>query len=260
MRRPGRGRSRSSASRSNVLLCPGLLFSSKRYEDMRRELLKLGHPRVEVLPVKSWDWLPSLLLGEPFGWYLDRMEGLAADLLEDSSVLSVVGHSAGGWLSRIWLSGETYNGKRYNNNSVETLLTLGTPHLSVEEYPFGRVKESRRGEEGLAMSKSARSSSLQFANEFAGAPKLLAQGCEVVCVAGSAVDGSEGDWLTQTSYKSTCRAYEGVDGDGVCPVESAILPGCSESLVVRDVGHGPSNLRPWYGSPLVVGEWDLLLR
>ena len=57
-----------------------------------------------------------------------------------------MGHSAGGWIARILLCGERYQGVRYARCSqVHTLVTLGTPHQSLERYPFGRVEVSRGG-------------------------------------------------------------------------------------------------------------------
>ena len=250
---PGSGSPPSTRPRrSNVVIAPGLLFSAKDYRGLRARLLALGHPRVETLPVSSWEWAPSLLLGAPFTWYLDKLDRLARDLA-DEGVVSVVGHSAGGWLARIWLASEVYNGKAYRAGSldVEALVTLGTPHLSVEEYPFGRVRERRRGEKA-AMSEKARGSSLCFANEFASAEAI---GVKVVSVAGKSAEAN-GSWFARASYRATCRRGD-VVGDGVTPVESALLSG-ADHLVLDGVTHGPSTPM-WYGDDKVVEKWDALL-
>ena len=52
-----------------------------------------------------------------------------------------VGVSAGGWLARLALGSVPYNGEVFNlAPKVHTLVTLGTPHLSLEDYPFGRAE------------------------------------------------------------------------------------------------------------------------
>jgi hypothetical protein len=59
---------------------------------------------------------------------------------------------------------------------------------------------------------------------------------------------------------STSYAYRrlygngAVWGDGLVPVEVALLPG-SRALVLDGVGHGPILGRPWYGTADVVRRW-----
>lgn len=54
-----------------------------------------------------------------------------------------VGVSAGGWIPRIALGPHTYDGKVWHlSDLVGVLLTLGTPHKSLEAYPFGRKQVS----------------------------------------------------------------------------------------------------------------------
>lgn len=260
---------RSQATRSNVLIAPGLLYNWTDYDPLREALLSLGHPVVETVRVSALEWAPSLFLGSSFTWYLRKLDRLASDLLlldEDPSSssrsLSIVGHSAGGWLARIWLGNEAYDGDVYDGGArtgTETLITLGAPHNSVEEYPFGRVEERRAGE-GAKMSEGARTSSLRFSNEFCGAGAL--GGAKLVCVAGqsSVEDGGLGAWFTRASYRATC-GREDVQGDGTVPVESAILEGSHDSLVLRGAAHGPGGGKGklWYGDAPFVEEWDKLL-
>jgi hypothetical protein len=114
---------------------------------------------------------------------------------------------------------------------VERLITLGTPHIvrgTQRLAPISRVN-------GL----------------FPGALHAEA-GLRYLSVAGSAIDG--------TSSLKARRNYERfvedgrVEGDGVVPVEAALLPG-SESLVVDGVGHN-RRLGRWYGSDgETVGQW-----
>jgi len=52
-----------------------------------------------------------------------------------------VGVSAGGWLARLALGSVPYYGVEFGLSPlVHTLVTLGTPHQSLEAYPFGRAE------------------------------------------------------------------------------------------------------------------------
>ena len=61
--------------------------------------------------------------------------------------LCVVGHSAGGWLARLWIArrAETRTARFTEGPRVKTLLTLGTPHELPRGVPIpGRVPEQRQ--------------------------------------------------------------------------------------------------------------------
>ena len=48
---------------------------------------------------------------------------------EPQGRVALIGHSAGGWISRAYLSSREYGGKRYKGHKlVHSLITLGTPH------------------------------------------------------------------------------------------------------------------------------------
>lgn len=61
--------------------------------------------------------------------------------------------------------------------------------------------------------------------------------------------------FAHSSYLANC-GHGDVEGDGVCPVETALLPG-AEHVVWPGIWHtekGPGKL--WYGSEQVVEWWD----
>ena len=146
------------------------------------------------------------------------------------------------------MGNEKYNGVTYGHEAmVERLITLGTPHLSVEKYPFGRVRERRRGERP-SLSEGARGSSLMFTNECYPTAAAF-RGVETLCVVGQV----EAETVAG-SYKATCGETEGVEGDGVCPIKSALLPG-AEELVIPGVYHSPGGEGKWYGDEAIVDLW-----
>jgi len=128
--------------------------------------------------------------------------------------IALIGHSAGGWISRIYLSERSYGGKSYcGQDLIHTLVTLGTPHLKVASPAF----------EGIS-----------WANEEPVLPiKQLAVG-------GTGFKGDEWGALTRSSYAFCCAdGSDGTqyDGDGVTPLNSAIAWKGAQQLCVQNVTH-----------------------
>jgi len=130
-----------------LLILPGFLSGSDNYIPLREELRRRGY-QCEIVDVRARDWAPTFF-GGGFNFYLDKLDEAVkalCDSVEDARPVRLIGHSAGGWLARLWMGGEIYNGKKYDGASrVSTLVCLGTPHYSQEKYPFGRVPETRVG-------------------------------------------------------------------------------------------------------------------
>mmetsp|Transcript_13490 Transcript_13490/g.18090 ORF Transcript_13490/g.18090 Transcript_13490/m.18090 type:complete len:338 (+) Transcript_13490:118-1131(+) len=149
--------------------------------------------------------------------------------------ICLVGHSAGGWISRVYLSNRPYYGKAYKgSNYVHSLVTLGTPHLEAPANPAFR--------------------DVQWCNR------------ESLPIRGIAVAGV-GSWShlsglwTKHSY-AFCGAQQDeeennlIDGDGMTPVHSALaMKGKHvQRVTLNDVTHYPWKKR-WYGDDDVVDSW-----
>lgn len=219
-----RRRVAATLSASAVLVCPGFLFSSQQYAELVSDLRAEGFT-AEVVQTSLLDWAP-VLAGHSFEWYLARLDALLQRLHAQHGRVALVGHSAGGWIARILLGTEPYQGARYGRAAqVHTLLTLGTPHLSTEAYPFGRAKVGARlalGEAGICCIEQSsrhasrelpdvcapsikqeslagpnladvpppvRESSLKFANYFYPTAQSLGSDVRVVCACGQAIRG-----------------------------------------------------------------------
>ena len=177
---------------------------------------------------------------------------------------------------------------------VHSLLTLGTPHLSIEQYPFGRAEEALQISDPSVPS-AVRGSSLKFANHFYPRGDCF-PGVRMTCAVGSSVRGRD-IWGRQTSrvfsssgggvpgavwqdpwgspaqpgsrwdeyfayegYKSGCGRGD-VEGDGVTPVSIAHLPGAAENVVFNGVWHQQRQRagQLWYGDDVVVKVWQRYL-
>jgi pimeloyl-ACP methyl ester carboxylesterase len=208
-----------------IILVGGIASWPWRYREFARILREISGSEVYVAPITPLDWLLGRVRG--YGQLVFEVAS-AVDraLLESGSGKAVlVGHSAGGIACRVYIGGDPpYGGRRYSGHRrVSHLITLGSPHVVAER-------------ESLAP--------ISYVSElFPGALHARA-GLEYLSVAGAAADGG-------TSSRAR-RRYERlvedgrVAGDGVVPVESALLPG-SQAIVLDDVYHSPY-YGLWYGS------------
>lgn len=164
--------------------------------------------------------------------------------------IAVIGHSAGGWISRAYLSNRSYGGKIYGGQRyVHSLVTLGTPHGTAPGPAFEGIK---------------------WCNQETTSP------VRSLAVGGTGFNGGEWGALTQGAYAFCCP--EGTDGttytgDGVTPIQSAIaLPGAEKltldgvthfcwsdvfggSFVAPELTEDHKEGRPWYGSEGVIEKW-----
>jgi len=169
--------------------------------------------------------------------------------------IALIGHSAGGWIGRIYLSERLYGGKAYKGQElVHTLVTLGSPHLPVVSPAF----------EGIS-----------WVNEEPILP------IRQLAVGGTGFKGDEWGALTKSSYAFCCAdGSDGTqyDGDGVTPVHSAVAWKGAQQRIVENVTHfcwadvwGSSLIapeltedhknggHPWYGDDVVLDEWATFL-
>lgn len=237
-----------TGSLPSVLILPGLGNSDEDYAALASALVTVGHRAVSVAPVARWDWfrnarglvLPAYWRGtltpDPtLLWYFERVDEALSELGNAKS--AIIGHSAGGWLARAYLSARPASEK-----CISALVTLGTPHAPP---PAGSFDQTR----GLLT---------YVANEC-----TLAGSVRAVCVAGAGVrgkrpgNGSVAESVAFYSYRALCGAGE-VDGDGVIPLEAAFFPG-AERVIVPACGHSMVGGRAWYGSPGPMDAWRQFL-
>jgi len=226
-----------------TVILPGYLASAQPYQEMEQALVAAGFPAVTV-PLRRRDWLPTIG-GRSVINIIQSLDATAQRAMVDygCNQINLVGHSAGGWISRIYIGEHSYDVHasdrlrtlpRSARTHVKTLLTLGTPHRSQERW-------TRKN--------------LDFVNE--QYPGAFYPDVKYVCVAGKSVEGERNNWFTFNSYKIT--GGEGNTwGDGVVPVSAAHLEG-AENITLPDVLHSPRAGEKWYGSSSVVDVWDQYL-
>jgi len=176
---------------------------------------------------------------------------------EPMGKVALIGHSAGGWICRAYLSDRNYGGKSYGGNQlVHSLITLGSPHGNAPGAAFKGVE--------WVNSEIMDSSS----------------GFRALAVGGTGYKGDSSGQLTQGAYSFCCPDGSNgseYDGDGVTPIQSALamkeyVPH-ADTMVLDDVGHfcwsdvfGGETVapdltkyhregRPWYGDDVIVEKW-----
>jgi hypothetical protein len=133
----------------------------------------------------------------------------------------------------VYIGGDPpYGGRRYSGHRrVERLITLGTPHS---------VRDTKR----LA--------SITRVNDLFPGALHADTGLRYLSVAGNALDGASSAKVRKRYERFVEDGSAG--GDGIVPIEAALLPG-SENVVVDGVHHN-RRLGLWYGSDReTVGRW-----
>lgn len=216
------------------VILPGYLAGSQDYETMAKHLNSKGFVSV-IVPLKWWEWLPTVG-GRSVVPIIDRLDATVKQVLQtyNTDKVNIIGHSAGGWLARIYLGERPYYNRVWQAKDwVSHLVTLGTPHISKEPW----TKKN-----------------LGFVNE--NYPGAFYQNIKYVCVAGKAVSGKD-NWLAYQSYSLTCGDGDAW-GDGITPIEAAHLPGAN-NITIPSATHSPKR-PPWYGTETIIDRWVDSLR
>ena len=226
-----------------TVILPGYLASAQPYKEMEAALAKYGFPAVTV-PLRRRDWLTTVG-GRSVIDIIQALDATAQQAMNEHGCnkINLIGHSAGGWISRIYLGESPYDVHvsdlnrtlpRPARSHVKTLLTLGTPHRSEERW-------TKRY--------------LDFVNNTY--PGAFYDDVKYVCIAGKSIMGKKADWFTFNSYRLTVGQGD-VWGDGVVPVAAANLEGAHNITLEEDV-HSPRKDADWYGLSSVVEQWQCWL-
>ena len=218
-----------------VVILGGFLITEEAYQPMAEALRLSGVEHVVVVPVSRFDWL---LTSWGFGWrrVLDRVAAAVDALqpLSESGQVTLVGHSSGGVMLRLYLSDELFQARRYGGSErCNRLVTLGSPHQAIRATPL-RARVDRRF------------------------PGCHHTGVDYVAVAGALdLSDSTASAFSRRSASGSYKSIVGdaaVAGDGLVPVSSALLKD-ARPLVLNTTAHGGLFGTCWYGSPERVQSW-----
>jgi pimeloyl-ACP methyl ester carboxylesterase len=210
------------------------------YLKMARDLEDVTSLRAIGVPLMPWDW------------WMARQAGDASNLLqklEETVVWArrrfqadrfiLVGHSAGGVLSRLYLSEQAVWGRVYAGvRHVTALITLGSPHCGDREGDIGwyPADEANRLVPGTPYADRVR----------------------YRAIAGRCLQGRQDGGYKERRAFHSYRFFAGrgaIWGDGLVPVNSAQLDG-AETLILEGVAHSRKIARDWYGgSAAIIRRW-----
>jgi pimeloyl-ACP methyl ester carboxylesterase len=202
---------------------------------MHQLLAEVAGQPVWVVEAFVHDWILAVA---PVGWkhLLDKLQCTVRQALGGSSTgkVTLVGHSSGGVVGRLYLSPEPFLGVAYCGlEHVDHLITLGSPHYS------------RRG-----------TNMRQWVDEaYPGA--YFAPQVGYTSVAGKAIRGKGYGSLPERCAYLFYKRLGGDGnawGDGLVPVGSALLRG-SRQIVLDGVSHFAGFGGPWYGAEEVIPSW-----
>jgi pimeloyl-ACP methyl ester carboxylesterase len=224
-----------------IVILGGFLITQEAYQPMRQTLAERSDQpleRVELVAVGKLEWLLTVF---PFAWarILDRVAAAVERQACESPTgkVTLVGHSSGGIMARLFLDERPFAGRRWNGQAlVDTLVMLGSPHTALKATPLRQ----------------------KVARELPGC--AFAPQVRYVSVAGSVdLDPARAE-ASDTARRMAPSAYRNSSGDandqgdGLVPVRSALLEG-SETVVLEGVAHGGAFGPRWYGTPEVVARW-----
>lgn len=220
-----------------IIIIGGWLSSPQDYLGLAHTLSRPPYGYiVYVTDINRREWFR--LRDPDFRPVLETLARTVETVLRETGAeyVHLIGHSAGGRISRVYLGDQPYYGIVYNGHRyVASLTTLGTPHFTWEVYvrQFG-----------------------QFVNDTY--PGAYHAHIAYRSVAGQSVQGRR---LGRPEEMFAYRSYELVTGngnkigDGVTPTSSCYLPD-AENIILPGVRHAPYNApQHWYGAPCVIDQW-----
>ena len=218
-----------------VVILGGFLITEEAYEPMAQWLKGQGVRDVLVVPMSKLDWL---LTAWGFGWrrVLDRVEAMVKQLHNRSpkGKVTLIGHSSGGVMMRLYLSDALFQGRVYNGaKRCNRLVTLGSPHQALRATPLREMVDRRF-------------------------PGCHEPGVDYVAIAGK-LDLSSGfaSAFSQRGAKASYQRAAGDEeciGDGLVPVQSALLKG-ARHLIQDDTAHGGLFGEIWFASIERLEAW-----
>ena len=217
-----------------IVILGGFLIDPPAYAPMAERLRQLSGQPVQLVPVGKAEWALTVFA---FAWarILDRVARQVAELARRSPTgrVSLVGHSSGGIMLRLFLDDAPFEGRRYDGKALaDTLVMLGSPHTALKATALRRMVQQRLP--GATFADRVRYISVAGDLELQHGSPLARR-------------------LAPTAYRNS-TGHEGDRGDGLVPLRSALLEG-STPVVLPGVAHGGAFGASWYGTPEVVEHW-----
>lgn len=239
-----------------VLVVGGFLTMPGWYDGLAHELRRRGAADVLVAPVYLADWILAAARGlGPITTRVGRAL-LEAGVRSAESPLSLgapilyIGHSAGGLIGRLLTSPVPFEGRTLRAAArIGALVTLGTPNASAGGGTDGGRWGRRVGEAGVRFAERHVPGAT-----FAPTTAYISVASRLLIGRRVTDDGHESFVRHQYEDVYPQPHLDAVAGDGLIPIEAALLPG-SHQIVLPDAIHGPASRAPWYGTDASLDAW-----
>tara|TARA_Y100001968_G_C19454192_1_gene771077 strand:- start:12158 stop:12853 length:696 start_codon:yes stop_codon:yes gene_type:complete len=223
-----------------IIILGGFLISEEAYEPMANWLRQNINNDVTIINTSKLEWLYT---SWPFGWVglLDKVDKEVSRAIKRSinGKVTLIGHSSGGVMLRLYLSTDDFQGRRYSGkDNIGHLITLGSPHQAIKatklrafvdyNYPGSYFKEVKYISVGGVLDINGENAT-RFAKR-----------------------------VSANSYKSITGKNNSI-GDGLVPLSSSLLKD-SRQIILKDTSHSKIFGKDWYGSLIrVSGLWSDLV-
>jgi len=222
-----------------IVILGGFLSFAILYCGMQDDLASFTGQPVSIVDTHSLDWAAVIAIP---GWnrVLHKLDDTVQELVLQSPTgkVTLVGHSAGGVLARLYLSPQSFWGRTYGGlNHIDQLITLGSPHYSERRWLHGGMMAQ------------------WMEKRYPGA--FFAPQVRYTSVAGKLIRGDRQGTLRERHAHMFYEEALGdgdVWGDGLVPLASALLDG-SQQIVLEDVAHFAGFGGPWYGASEAIPRW-----
>jgi hypothetical protein len=217
-----------------IVILGGFLSQPWVYTPMRDWLAQCTKQPVWVVEAGMPDWFKSVR-AEGWARILNRLERAVHEAAGSSVTgrITLIGHSAGGVIGRLFLSPTPFLGRSYGGlEPVAHLITLGSPHYNLRGSRMRRWVEE------------------QYPGSYFASVRYTS-------VAGKVILGRRHGFPRErwayACYRRLCGDGN-VWGDGLVPLSSQLLSG-SQQIVLHGVSHFTGFGGPWYGSTQIIPRW-----
>ncbi len=225
-----------NTNKQPIIILGGFLINPSNYKNMAEYFIDTEKINAQIINVTKFEWLQT---SWAYGWLniLDKVEKVAKELTKESHTgkLTLIGHSSGGVMLRLFLSQDEFNKRTYRGSSYcNHLITLGSPHQALRATRLRALVDIKYP--GSFYSKEVKYTSV--------AGNLNLKSPEATLISKK---------FALNSYKSI-SGQESIIGDGLVPLTSSLLKN-SEQIILNNVAHGKFFGKYWYGSKTKVNLW-----
>lgn len=215
-----------------ILLIGGFGLDWRMYQSAQQRIAAVSKQPTYIVPITLTDWI-NVALRDDYSVPLKRLDTTVQRVRRDmpTEKLTLVAHSAGGILARIYMGDQPYGTERlvfHGMRYVSTLVTLGTPHQTTKRGRLG-------GQNQIAFAQTHY-------------PGACWPAVRYVSVIGQSVHGNpQGTHAQQQAWRNYAMLSDEASqwGDGIVPLSSGMLSG-SLQIVLRGASHQWLPGRAWY--------------